>query len=117
MECIRIKSCAKSCKRMHKARQWLIMDGIASGSSKNFTKVIFEEVKIMATNKECAFNKNERCIALNCDNCDGCKFFKTPEQLSAGRAKASKMLAALPEKRQTYLRNKYGGYNYERSRH
>ncbi len=70
----------------------------------------------MATNKECAFNKGSRCIALNCDNCEGCTFFKTQEQLAAGRAKAAKMLAALPEERQAYFRNKYSGYDYARSR-
>lgn len=69
----------------------------------------------MLTNKECAFNNGSRCIALNCGNCEGCKFFKTEEQLAAGRAKAAKLLSALPEERQMHLRMKYGGYNYARS--
>ena len=69
----------------------------------------------MVTNKECAFNKNSRCIALTCGNCEGCTFFKTEEQLTAGRAKAAKMIAALPEEQQTHIRMKYGGYNYARS--
>lgn len=70
----------------------------------------------MVTNKECAFNKGSRCIALNSGNCEGCKFFKTEGQLAAGRAKAAKMIAALPEEQQTHIRTKYGGYNYARSR-
>ncbi len=70
----------------------------------------------MNTNTECAFNKNSGCSALHREDCEGCTFFKTQEQLSAGRAKAAEMIAALPEGKQMYFRAKYNSYDNARTR-
>lgn len=70
----------------------------------------------MNTNTECAFNKNSGCIALHRENCEGCTFFKTHEQLAAGRAKAAEMMAAMSEEKQMYYRAKYNSYEYARTR-
>ena len=70
----------------------------------------------MNTKTECAFFKNSGCIALHRENCDGCTFFKTHEQLAAGRAKAAEMMAAMPEEKQMYYRAKYNSYEYARTR-
>ena len=42
--------------------------------------------------EKCVFDLGEKCYALNEKKCQGCNFFKTRQQLDAGRAKAKKLL-------------------------
>lgn len=62
---------------------------------------------------ECAFDTGKRsCSALKEKRCAECNFYKTEEELKKGRAKAEKMLQALPDEQRKAYRDKYFINNY-----
>ena len=56
---------------------------------------------------KCAFDEGAKCSALTCKQCDGCAFFKTPEQLAAGRKAADDHIDSLPKETRDHIRAKY----------
>ena len=44
---------------------------------------------------ECAFDRGKKCFALTTKKCNGCNFYKTKEQLKAGREKSTDRLMTL----------------------
>lgn len=59
---------------------------------------------------KCAFDRTVYCLALMEKRCRGCSFFKTPEELDAGREKADDRISKLPEEQQEYIRKKYRAF-------
>ena len=59
--------------------------------------------------KECAFNKGYECSALNDMQCEGCAFFKTKDELVAGRLKFFARLPLLPKVQRTHIMETYYG--------
>ena len=60
--------------------------------------------------EKCAFDLEKRkCAALTEKKCEGCKFFKTKEELEAGREKAMNRLMSMDKKQFYYFNNKYYG--------
>lgn len=57
----------------------------------------------------CAFNKNDKCIALVNQECKGCSFRKTKEELLEGRRRARTLLERLPQEQRNAIENKYYG--------
>jgi hypothetical protein len=58
--------------------------------------------------KECAFdNGATKCKALSEKKCEGCRFYKTIDQVFAGRQKAEKRIRSLPPTAQAYIKRKY----------
>lgn len=52
---------------------------------------------------KCAFDKGEKiCGALREKECEKCSFYKTPEELAAGRERAEKRLISLSEDKRNY---------------
>ena len=45
-----------------------------------------------AERPKCGLEDGDRCLGLNDKNCDGCSFFKTPEQLNAEREAVAERL-------------------------
>lgn len=63
-------------------------------------------------NNNCAFERNEyTCAALSVKSCKGCPFFKTQEELDAGRERADERIATLPEEQQEHIKKKYRSYS------
>jgi hypothetical protein len=59
---------------------------------------------------KCAFDFGKRrCYALNVKKCEGCRFFKTEEELKAGREKATDRLMTLDRKFLNDINRKYYG--------
>lgn len=56
---------------------------------------------------KCAFDLGKRCHAMTEKKCDGCKFFKTKEQLKAGREKATDRLMTLDRELLNDIKAKY----------
>ena len=57
--------------------------------------------------KDCAFNKDGKCVALKEKQCKGCHFYKTPEELAEGRQKATERIRTLSKSKQAYIKYKY----------
>lgn len=56
--------------------------------------------------EKCAFDLNEQgCSALTKKECEGCRFYKTAEQVAEGRRKAKERLDSIPGG--LYLYKKY----------
>ena len=47
---------------------------------------------------KCAFDKGNKCAALTCKMCAGCRFRKTKQELDSGRRKARKRISTLPNR-------------------
>lgn len=63
-------------------------------------------------NNICAFERDEySCSALCVKSCKGCHFFKTQEELDAGRDRADDRIATLPEEQQEKIKKKYRSYS------
>ena len=63
--------------------------------------------------ENCAFSREDGCSALTvkqCINGKPCSFFKTRQELEAGRAKAAARLAQLTDAEKEYINHKYHGY-------
>lgn len=58
---------------------------------------------------KCAFDRDDKCSALEEKKCDGCKFFKTDEDLKISRIKVKIRLQSLPWEQQTHILRKYYG--------
>ena len=58
---------------------------------------------------ECAFDRGHECSALNDKQCEGCVFFKTKEELIAGRQKFFVRLPVLPKVQRIHLMETYYG--------
>jgi hypothetical protein len=58
----------------------------------------------------CAFDRGSTCSALICKDCTKCGFYKTEAKLIAGRTKATRRVAAMPEGFREYVYDKYYGY-------
>ena len=56
---------------------------------------------------KCAFDRECECSALNVKLCEGCSFFKTKEELIAGREKAPKRVNDLPRGQRAHIYDKY----------
>ena len=55
----------------------------------------------------CTFNYNGECSVLCRENCIGCSFAKTNEELKNGREKALRRIAHLPNEKRTHILRKY----------
>lgn len=55
----------------------------------------------------CAFDLGKRCHAMTEKKCDCCKFYKTKEQLKAGREKATERLMTLDRELLSHIKFKY----------
>lgn len=62
--------------------------------------------------ERCAFDLDEKCSALLVKDCKGCTFYKTKEQLKAGREKATERLMTMDRNFLDYVKGKY--YNQRR---
>lgn len=60
---------------------------------------------------KCAFERDTSCAALSVKDCEGCNFFKAPEELVRGRDRADDRIATLPEEQQAHIKKKYRGYS------
>ena len=60
---------------------------------------------------DCAFDRGEKCAALTEKKCLNCRFFKTKEELAAGREKAYDHVQHLPNR--AALVEKYGIWRQE----
>ena len=58
-------------------------------------------------NKECAFDRGRKCVALTEKYCDFCRFRKTAEELEAGRQRAAELASRLPADQRKYIKLKY----------
>ena len=58
---------------------------------------------------ECAFAREDECVALNDKECEGCVFRKTREELMAGRQKFFDRLPKLPRVQQIHILETYYG--------
>lgn len=57
---------------------------------------------------DCVFDNGANCSALICKECAGCTFFKTREQLLAGRKAAeNRIINDLPDDVFAHIRTKY----------
>lgn len=72
-----------------------------SSQLSKFENTIFQKEEKMNTSEyifpdRCAFDEGKkRCRALNKKECQGCTFFKTEEELAAGREKAGERIKSL----------------------
>ena len=58
--------------------------------------------------EKCAFDEGEwKCSALTKKRCKGCSFFKTEEQLAAGREKAEERIRELSGEHQRQIEDTY----------
>ena len=58
--------------------------------------------------KRCAFEHNEFvCKILSKKECEGCRFFKTEEELATGRERAEKRLRQFPLEKQLHYDGMY----------
>ena len=58
--------------------------------------------------EKCAFDEGEwKCSALTKKRCKGCSFFKTEEQLAAGREKAEERIKELYAEEQIRIEETY----------
>lgn len=58
---------------------------------------------------KCAFDDGVRCTALKEKECRGCSFYKTKEELQAGRDKAEALVSKLDLRTKNHIREKYYG--------
>lgn len=58
-------------------------------------------------NKECAFDRGRKCVALTEKYCDFCRFRKTAEELEAGRQRAAELVSRLPTDQRQHIKLKY----------
>lgn len=58
---------------------------------------------------KCVFDEEDKCRALNEKDCDGCRFYKTKEELTEGREKAAERIAQLAPEHRDYIRRTYYG--------
>ena len=65
------------------------------------------EVVEVVQYKDCAFDNGDECLTLIEKACDECHFYKTAEQVIAGKAKAEKRLRRLPAKTKEHIHKKY----------
>lgn len=62
----------------------------------------------------CAFDRSELgCSALNVKKCEKCSFYKTHDNLIAGREKARNRIKRLPKGQQEYIYTTYYGNPYQ----
>lgn len=57
----------------------------------------------------CVFDNGKKCIALSEKHCEGCKFYKTEEELNKARQKAKERIRSLPISVHSYIALKYYG--------
>ena len=57
--------------------------------------------------ENCAFNNGDTCMALTYKQCEGCSFYKTREEVDAGRKKAKERIDKLPNEVHNHISRKY----------
>lgn len=65
------------------------------------------KVKMKMERQTCAFNHGRGCGATTRDNCEGCTFFKTREQVAESREKSERRLKSLPDEQRMHIGIKY----------
>lgn len=58
---------------------------------------------------DCFAYKPRSCVALNKKNCKGCRFYKTKEEVKAGRKKAMERISTLNPETQEWIDRAYFG--------
>ena len=58
---------------------------------------------------KCAFDCHGKCVALREQRCAGCNFYKTEDELEAGRVKAAARITRLEPSLKQHLKRKYYG--------
>lgn len=56
---------------------------------------------------KCAFDRGDECSVLEFKKCQGCRFFKTDEQVKKSREKSEARISALPATTRRRILNKY----------